>query len=226
MINILTIIGAKWNFLQFLKCRSRTTNLFISVFCGRAFRAKTCLAGEKLKLNKFHDGVRELLWATVYATCLSRHVHDNGILRSRCNPSPARHFPLSYDLCSLVAVSTGYWLKYTHSGGPGVHTDLCTHRPAGVCDIVVPCKSTPVPRSSPPCCPDARRSVDRVERVKSTRHASRSNRLTGGTVYTLIWTRATRSYPPSRCIGVHIDGLEPICRRRASTHIHREHTWP
>lgn len=39
---------------------------------------------------------------------------------------PPRHSPLSHDLCAVVAVSTGYWLKYTDTGARmRVHT-VCT----------------------------------------------------------------------------------------------------
>lgn len=108
-----------------------------------------------------------------------------------CAPPPTRHFPLSYDLCSLVAVSTGYWLKYTHSRA---RPCIQIYAHTGVCDIVVPCKSPP---SLSPILPILAQSVDRVNRVKSARHASRSNRLTRGDSY----TGYPRDRNPSGCNG-------------------------
>lgn len=107
-----------------------------------------------------------------------------------------------------------------------MHTDLCTHRPAGVCDIVVPCKSTPVPFSSPvAAAPRSRRSVDRVNRVKSTRHASRSNRLTGlAPLYGPARASRSQRIPLRGCAQVHIDDRAHLSRRRAPTHIIPENT--
>jgi len=78
-------------------------------------------------------------------------------------------------------VSTGYWLKYTHSCARAYIQIYAHTRPAGVCDIVVPCKSTPYPSL-----PRRASIVDRVNHVKSVRHTSRSNRLTDETPNALI----------------------------------------